>query len=712
MNTICKERIIILGFVCLLSSCDFSESIVEKVKDITTNTEQYIDDEIQEEYIVNEERLDSISQNLNLLEHRVYYVDCSGSMTSAYFGNKDENGRTLLDKVKDSLEVSLLNLDIDSADIDIIPFYGRKWENGNLQASTIYKRGNYSSTDRKQIHEIITSISVPKNSSSWNTHHSIPINDFLNNRIFNKNQYHIMILLTDGVDEYNKGGDNEQSGINALRNNWVKSCKQNKIYGIYDNLPNVKIKDKLPEYFNQNNSNKLFYIEGTNFNINIFQLSNMTDEVLLRKDSLIRIPFGGKLPDGIELTTKVDKHYKYELYYPNKSEKYLKINVSSIHNGKLPDSWTPTLHFAYNWGVYKTNTYNFPDQDTITVTIVDEKTPKLELCEADKKFKKGALIKRHLSFYKKWHGFGKEYSDTATLSLSYSYSKDVTDDPSIKYAITRIEGLPEYVCILDSLGQNITNKDIIVPKSRNGILNLKLTLIPGNPLIEDNKIDSVKIRFSGVDNYNTIKWNGKRIEKKDGIYIVNAISLNVSEDINPIEERIRWILIILLLSLFLLWTAIMIARSMLHKFTRNSPGLQFKTHPECTTPCLNIIPSTTNHLKNEYEGKCITTIKIKHNPQKKGDIETVSWGLGNFWKLGLAFSGDTLLGYVDSNNFFDEIEMKPLKNGISLLIDKDKEPIDLTKLEEYKDLNCSIKDSDGQIINLTAKIYRNTIKKN
>lgn len=260
MNTISKVIYFIFGFVCLLTSCDFSESIVDKVKDYSTNNEQYIDDEKQEEYVVNVERLDSISQNLNLLEHRVYYVDCSGSMISEKMGNKDKNGRTLLDKVKDSLEVSILNLDIDSVDIDIIPFYGRKWNNGVLQSSTIYKRGEFSLEDRKKIEETISSITVPANSNSWNTHHSIPINDFLTNRISNKKQYHIMILLTDGKDEYNKDNDQEQSGIDALKINWIKSCKNNKIYGIYDNLPNVKIKDKLPDYFNQNNSNKLFLL--------------------------------------------------------------------------------------------------------------------------------------------------------------------------------------------------------------------------------------------------------------------------------------------------------------------------------------------------------------------------------------------------------------------------------------------------------------------
>ncbi|OYP38016.1 hypothetical protein CIK90_06995 [Prevotella sp. P5-126] len=188
MNTISKVIYFIFGFVCLLTSCDFSESIVDKVKDYSTNNEQYIDDEKQEEYVVNVERLDSISQNLNLLEHRVYYVDCSGSMISEKMGNKDKNGRTLLDKVKDSLEVSILNLDIDSVDIDIIPFYGRKWNNGVLQSSTIYKRGEFSLEDRKKIEETISSITVPANSNSWNTHHSIPINDFLTNRISNKKQ--------------------------------------------------------------------------------------------------------------------------------------------------------------------------------------------------------------------------------------------------------------------------------------------------------------------------------------------------------------------------------------------------------------------------------------------------------------------------------------------------------------------------------------------
>lgn len=577
MNTISKVNIFIFGFVCLLSSCDFSDSIVDKVKDCATNNEQYIDDEKQEEYVVNVERLDSISQNLNLLEHRVYYIDCSGSMISEKMGNKDKNGHTLLDKVKDSLEVSLLNLDIDSVDIDIIPFYGRKWNNGVLQSSTIYKRGEYSLADKKRINEIISSITVPENSNLWNTHHSIPINDFLANRISNKKQYHIMILLTDGKDEYNKDNDREQSGIDALKINWIKSCKKNKIYGIYDNLPNVKIKDKLPDYFNQNNSNKLFYIEGANFNINVFQLSNITDEVMLRKDSLIRIPFGGKLPDGIELTTKADKYYKYEICNPNKSDKFLEIKVSSIHNGKLPDSWSSTLHFVYNWGKHKANFYNFPDEDTVSVTIVDEKTPKLELCEADCILKKGTLIKRDLSYYKKWYGMGSEYSDTAIISLAYSYSKDVTDDPSIKQGCIRIECLPDYVCLLDSCNKGVNNQDILIPKSQKGRLTLKFTLTPGNSLLEGNRVDSLKIRFIGVDNYNTIKWNGKRIDKTSGSYCISAISLNAHEENNPLLTFLLTIISLLILTIILFFLFLKIREYLSPKFHADY-HLEFRTN--------------------------------------------------------------------------------------------------------------------------------------
>lgn len=711
MNTINKLGLfLLLGFSCLLSSCDYSDSFVEKIKYFATNNEECVDDEAQEKYVVNEEHLDSISQNLKLLEHRVYYVDCSGSMISKNFGNKYENGRTLLDDVKDSLEISLLNLSIDSVDIDIIPFYGRKWNNGVLKTSTIHKRGNYSATERDNIHDIISSISVPENSNSWNTHHSIPINDFLHNRISNKKQYHIMILLTDGKDEYNMGGDQEQSGTDALRNNWSQLCKENKIYGIYDNLCKNVITGDLPDYFKNNSPSKLFWIKGVNFNINIFQLSNTTDEVLLRKDSLIKIPFGGKMPERINLTTKEDKYYRYEIDgTPNNNDKYLKIKVSAIHDGKLPDSWSPTLLFVYNWGEHKTNTYNFPDEEAVSVTIVDEKTPKLELCEADCNYKKGSLIKRELSYYKKWHDIGNEYSDTAIISLAYSYSKDVTDDPSIKQGGIRIEGVPEYVCILDSCDNNIKNQEILFSKTQNGRLTLKITLSPGNSLLEGDRVDSLKVRFIGVDNYNTIKWNGKRIDKTNDVYVVNAVSLNVSEVINPIERILRWIFILLLLSLFLLWATIMFVRAMLNKFSNNSPALQFKTDPQCTEQSLNIDPNTLHNYKDNYQSSCITSIIIKHSTERQDFIST-SWGITNFWNLRQAFSGDTLVIYVNSHGFFNKMEMKPQKNSILVRVDNQSKWIELNVIDKYEDLQCLVKDSDGKNVKLTAKIYRNTIK--
>lgn len=614
MNIIYKlSSFLVLVFSCFLCSCDFSDSFVEKIKDHTTNSEEFIDDEDQETYVVNEEQLDSISQNLSLLEHRVYYIDCSGSMISRRFGNKYDDGSTLLDKVKESLESSLLDLDVDSVDIDIIPFYGKEWNNGILQAKTIRKRGSYTSTNKEGIHNAISSISVPEGSNSWHTHHYYPINDFLDNRISNKKQYHIMILLTDGKDEYNEYNqqhpkDKVQPGTEVLQTKWFSLCKEKKIFGIFNDLKG-DIKGALPDMFKANKQKNLFWIEGVNFNINIFQLSNTADEVLLRKDSLIRIPFGGNLPKSINLATNEDKHYKYEVCQPEKNDKYLKIKVSALHDGKLPDETTSILRFVYNWGEQKTNTYNFPDEETVAIKIVDEKTPKLELYEADAKFKKGALSKRHLSYYKKWFSMGGEHSDTTTLSLAYSYSTDVTNDSSIKHGSIKIEGLPEYVRILDSQNKDITDKGIILPKSQNDTISLKLTLTPGSDLLEGNKVDSATIQFVDVENYNTIKWNGKKIEKTNGKYIAHAIILQSHEEMNPLKEFLLWILIslllLLLLALISIWLYFEYRKHHSPKFLQNYQ-ISFRGRDN-----VRLLPNSTNSIyKETAESPIVKKVKI------------------------------------------------------------------------------------------------------
>ena len=705
MKAFCKLNIIlIIGLISLLVSCDFSDSVIKKVKSFTTNIEENVEEE-RTKHKINEERLDSISHNLNLLEHRVYYVDCSGSMRTNQY-----KGQPLLDIVKDSLKTSLLNLDIDSVDIDIIPFFGKKWNDGKLTPfPTIHKRGLFSSADEDKIIKIIESISV--RNENWATHHSVPINDFLSYRISDERQYHIMILLTDGQDLYNSRNDTAQSGKEVLEKIWSQKCKQ-KIYGIFVNLPEKEISGELPNYFKDNELSKLFFVKGVNFNINIFQLSNISDEVLLRKDSLIRIPFGGKMPEMITLSTEQDKYFRYEIDdKPQKNDKYLKIKVSATHDGKLPDTWSQKLHFKYNWGEHKQNTYNFPNEEIVSVTIVDEKTPKLELSGTDNDCKKRMILKRDLSYYRKWHDIGNDYSDTISLSLSYLYSKDVINDPAIKPGSIRIEGLPKYVCVLDSNSNDITNKDILLPKSQSGRLNLKFTLRLEDTLLNGDEVDFAKIRFIGVNDYKTIKWNNKRIDKTDDGYVVNAISLNVSENINPIEKVLRWLFILLLFSLFLLWVAIMFTRNfLLDKFSNNSPAFQFKTDPQYTKKGLNIDIDSLYDYKNRYQCSCITNIKIKNSSQKQ-DFTLISWGICNFWNLKLAFLGDTLLIYVNSHNFFDEIEMKPLKNGILVQVDSNSEAIEFNELGKYEDLHCpSVKDTDGSIVKLTATIYRNTIK--
>lgn len=675
MNTICKVNVFIFGFVCLLSSCDFSDSFGDKVKDLITSNEECVDDENRKEYVVNEERLDSISQNLNLLEHRVYYVDCSGSMTSSNYGNNYGKGNTLLKKVKDSLKVSLLNLDIDSVDIDIIPFYGRKWNNGVLQSSTIYKRGEFSLEDRKKIDEIISSITVPENSDSWNTHHSIPINDFLTNRISNKKQYHIMILLTDGVDDYNKGDDKEQSGTDALSKNWIKSCNENNIYGIYDNLPKDTIKGSLPQYFMKHACDKLFWIPGVNFNINIFQLSNTVDEVLLRKDSLIRIPFAGKLPERIELETKGDKYYRYEIACrPNKNEKYLKIKVSAIHNKELPNSWPSTLRFVYDWGKHKTNTYNFPDGEVVSVTIVDEKTPHIKFLVPSQTNDSLPCVSQELGYYKKLFGlFGSEWSDTITIKIPYEKSKDAQYKEEFNKIKLKVSNLPDYVTLL-------SGNEFCLDKPSD-TLSVVLTLNPSSAELCNNLIINGCFEVTGA-------------ECLKGIFVNNVPFDNIESSTKiglfKIETDKRWhpilIFLLCLISLsFLLWLLVM---DRIKAFRSKQPRFkflffQFSTIPDAAGENLNpnhiLIPNDFGFSKeqlNEYIRCVRISVKVRANkPIPK------TWNLRNWWNLKLAMRGDVYERSMDENVFASEIEMRPSYNGIEIYVDGIRK-CEITQLEE------------------------------
>lgn len=611
-------------------------------------------------------------EKINLKEHRVYYVDFSYSMISddkyGKYKNKNvkingkETGKTLLELVKDSLKQSIRNIQGENVFIEIIPFLDNElWPNATpTDVFRIVKGNNFNNSELKMMDEFIDNINAIKktNGSHYNTHHSIAIKDFLENRISNDNQYHMMILLTDGVDESSK--NNLKSGATILDDEWYKT-KDNYVFGIFVNLmKDYEITGDLPNRFKGkfNEDIRRFYKQGLNFDFNVF-LMEPKDTVEHRKCNIAYIPIGGFIP-MFEPTIQEDEHYKYTiLEQPYQNSKWIEIQVDTL----TPASIRPNIHIgrlSYSYKLNKTNNYAnsefITSGNTIELTIIDEKTPNVKFLLPSNKKDSIPTVTKKMNFCKKLFGIEPEWSDTVTICIQYEKSNDAKFKDKYNNLKLTITEVPEYAELLGA-------KEMYLDKPIDTLL-ITFTLKQSHENLNKNSRFKGEFKIENADNFRAVFVNGIPFNNIGPSNIVGKYEFIANECWHPLQTFLFWFLISSLILFTILLSAILIYRTLQPKFTDRIPVMQFGTEP--LAAYRNLEPNDFPFQKYGYLNKFIHYVRLDTSVEKESHK---IWHIGNILNFKRALQGDIHIHPLEKNIFAKSIEFRPVSNGVSVFVD-------------------------------------------
>ncbi len=497
-----------------------------------------------------------LSQSITLKEHRVYYVDYSWSMISGSNSNANGSGRSLLKLVQESLKKSIRKIDGENITIEIIPFLDTAlWkETGKPnKIFKIVKNKSFNDGELVKMDEFIDSIEPIKkpDGTPYNTHHSIVISDFLNNRIIDSNQYHMMILLTDGVDESNK--DKLSTGVSILDKNWSERTNGKYVFGIFSNVLMEDIPGELPKRFKEGNEQGLFYQQGLDFAFNPFIIKDISP-IDIRKDSIALVPFGGTPVEFLDRVQE-DEYYRYTLEQPTDTSSYLKI---FLETKKLPRPNEHTYYFKCNYKK-KEKTNIFPPHHEIKLTIKDEKSPNIKFWTASQFKDSISCVVQELEYCKKLNGtFDQEWSDTLTLKLKYEKSNDAKYRNELNKIKLSVDNLPVYVKLL-------SKKEFFLDKPSDSIC-VTFTLDPSNDELKDNIDFESYISITGADSLKAIYVNNMPLDKVNKLNKIGIFRLRTEECYHPIIIALICLFIGLLTALFITLLIFWIRRKLAPRF--------------------------------------------------------------------------------------------------------------------------------------------------
>ena len=525
--------------VCyLLMSCNQTgEHIIINYNDkIQINSDKDNSTNVVNKDSINKEK-QLLHEKLSLKEHRVYYLDYSGSMEKGQNKNIDGTGKTLFELTKEKLKKSIREIEGQNVTIEIIPFFD-SWENEKPTICKITKEHSFTAEQLKKIDNFLDDITVDHNGS---THHSIAINDFLKNRINDKNQYHLMILLTDGEDYSN--GDNIMDIV------WPKYQHQY-IYGVFVNLPETyEITGPLPERFKNTTDRKYhcYYKQGMNFNFKIFLLESSTT-VNHRGDNIAYIAVGGRCAPTFSPVVQEDEFYRYTLLeQPNEQSDFVKIKVEPLTDSSfhLPNVHVGKLEYKYIWNKNgeNANTEFIPDGDSIKITVIDEKTPNVKFWFANSKKDNLPCIAQKIKFCKKLYNVNPEWSDTLTIRVRYEKSEDAKHKEEFNNVRLKINNFSESVKLL--------SKDVIYLDRPSDTISVMLALDPSNENLKNDSIFESLVTLENPGSLNEIIVNDVPLNSVEASNNLGTIRIQAVKKMHPALVNLLWILGFLLF-LFLL----------------------------------------------------------------------------------------------------------------------------------------------------------------
>ena len=639
--------------------------------------------------VINRDSLETtnkhISDSITLKEHRVYYVDYSYSMRNKKY--KDKDGNTLLDLVKKHLKKSIREIKGENVFIEIIPFLDAElWQEKGSKPSKIFqitKKKTFATKELQEMDAFIDEIEAIKRSdgTDYNTHHSIVINDFLHNRINDNKYYHMMVLLTDGIDESHE--QNLPTGANILDNEWATSTNSKYVFGIFANvLENKELTDELPNRFKgkDNEEKRRFYKKGLNFNFNVCILKQ-PDVVEHRKHNIVYIPVGGTMPVFID-TIQQDRHYKYTMSQPVNQSPYLKIRVDTLTPAQeRPNINNYKFQLRYN---QQNDSQFFLSHQEIDLCVIDEKTPNIKFIIPNQANDSLPCVSQEFEYCKKLFGFLEpEWSDTLTIKIMYEKSNDAKYDEKYNDIKLRISNLPDYVTLISG-NEYCLNKP-------SDTLSIVLTLNHSSAELCDDLTINGYLEVIGAEDLKEVFVNKMPLDYINSSMTIGSIKIKTDKQWHPLLI----ILIIIFLSLVALW---LIAMACIKGYRASRPrigipALQFSTDPPATG--LNLNP---NHIifANILEGYSTEFIRsVRYDTNVVAYNHTKVWGIHNWWRLRLALSGDVHEYHLDPNVFADVIELKPTYQGIEVYVDNQyKCTINILdeskKIQEYNNNNLVV----------------------
>lgn len=615
-----------------------------------------------------------ISDSITLKEHRVYYVDYSYSMISRNNKNVDGNGNTLLDLVKKHLKNSIREIKGENVFIEIIPFLDAElWQEKGSKPSKIFqitKKKTFAIKELQEMDAFIDEIEAIKRSdgTDYNTHHSIVINDFLHNRINDNKYYHMMVLLTDGIDESHE--QNLPTGANILDNEWATSTNSKYVFGIFANvLENKELTDELPNRFKgkDNEEKRRFYKKGLNFNFNVCILKQ-PDVVEHRKNNIVYIPVGGTMPVFID-TIQQDRYYKYTMSQPVNQSSYLEIRVDT----QTPAQERPNINnykfqLRYN---QQNDSQFFLSHQEIDLCVIDEKTPNIKFIIPNQANDSLSCVSQEFEYCKKLFGFLEpEWSDTLTIKILYEKSDDAKYSERYNNIKLKISKLPNYVTLISG-NEYCLNKP-------SDTLSIVLTLNHSSAELCDDLTINGCLEVIGAEDLKEVFVNKMPLDYINSSMTIGSIKIKTDKQWHPLLI----ILLILLLSLAALW---LIAMACIKGYRANRPriripALQFSTDPPASD--LNLNPNSVifDNILGAYSTEFIRHIRFDINIV---DSNHTVWGIHNWWRIRLALSGDVHEYHLDRNKFAEVIELKPTYQGIEVYVDKQLK-CTITQLNESK----------------------------
>lgn len=666
----------------------YGEEIIESLAADKEEKEEQEADSIKK---AKEKENKEASESLSLREHRVYYVDYSWSM------KKD----SLMDTVKSNIKNTIPKLKGQNVRIEIIPFLDSVlWRTKEGKCTLEIK----SHKDWNKLEDFINTINPKKrnkifikgiySTEHYNTHHSIAVEDFINNRINDSNEYHIMILLTDGRDEFNSKTnecDGVKSAIDVMKNHWSEKTKGKYVYGVFvdlmGNLKNIaESKELIEECFEGNEDKGLRYIKGRELDFSAFLLKpKLNNHLDYKNDSIVEIPFGynGRILKELMFEngskSYSDGVYEYTIIeQPKPNSTCIRVSVQSLTQ-ELPETHNARLRFKYN---ESKDTTQLIKKWTVDFTIVDKKTPNIDFKLPDHEDEDQSVsFKTDLQYCKNFLGtIAPEWTDTMNLKFSYEKSQDAKHkNPKLK-----IKGLPKCVKILYH-GETFDSCEITLDTdqgtdSLSFIVDTSLKDLDGDIICKDGSIEIV------CGDLLHVSANDYPINNDNRSHKIASFRINVDEHCHPLLILIICLLIAFVLFLVFVW----IWRTFIHPKFPAKIGLQFVislTGQGVDVPHVYQDERgvwSNNFLFQYYSSKCIN--KIILIPENTITINYESM-----------FNGKTIYVSTDFKDWeqnIKRIELKPKRKIFSnwfelkvIFTDNEEKIIEFKELEEDNDIS-------------------------